>query len=681
MKSLFRYSILSALIFSLSPIYAQTWVEVTDKLGLTGTPSFRISIVDLNGDDYPDLVVHDAVDHANWDVMNKMYVYLNVEGDTPGTRKFIDFTEESGIRANRRGTKDGRHSDLAIFGDINNDGYPDYFAGVYYHRHTFIPENIEWLDTSEVFLNDGTGRFTLVPDTLFFDGGLTNVSSAVFADFDRDGNLDLLVGNWFTKYFGGTGDVFAPDQLFRGNGDGTFQDMSGTSGIQNPEVLQPTYGAAVADVDGDGYPDIFLGNYCRDKSKHLRNNGDWTFTEIHETSNYGQYVGPGNCASHTCSWGSMPRDFNNDGHIDLFTILVHGCRKVMSAPLINDGTGVFTWDFDCIKSRLDDDPAKLHHGDHFATWVDWNNDGLVDLILSENGYDNNRFYIFRHEPDHTLQVITPSTAMSVLNTENVSVHNVSVLDFDLDGDDDIIIGSGDGGPLRVFRNDIGNAKNHLTATLVGVGKPGFSNRSAIGAKIQVTYGDTTITRVVRAGDGHFGPQVPFRLNVGLDTAAQADLVTITWPNLSQDVYKLKKIPANSHIRIYENPDPIKNASGTRLFIPTAHVKPGDRFSVWSYLYNNSTQTIKKVPFMAVLEVAGMYWFWNTWSEDVGYDIVDVDPGVTMINILPEFQWPDTGDGSFDGIRFYAAMLNDTMDDIIGGLDGLGFAEFGYGPKK
>lgn len=274
MKSLFRYSILSVLIFSLSPIYAQTWVEVTDKLGLTGTPSFRISIVDLNGDDYPDLVVHDAVDHANWDVMNKMYVYLNVEGDTSGTRKFIDFTEESGIRANRRGTKDGRHSDLAIFGDINNDGYPDYFAGVYYHRHTFIPENIEWLDTSEVFLNDGTGRFTLVPDTLFFDGGLTNVSSAVFADFDRDGNLDLLVGNWFTKYFGGTGDVFAPDQLFRGNGDGTFQDMSGTSGIQNPEVLQPTYGAAVADVDEDGYPDIFLGNYCRDKSKHLRNNGD-----------------------------------------------------------------------------------------------------------------------------------------------------------------------------------------------------------------------------------------------------------------------------------------------------------------------------------------------------------------------------------------------------------------------
>ncbi len=334
---------------------------------------------------------------------------------------------------------------------------------------------------------------------------------AVFADFDRDGFLDLFVGNWFTEYYGGTGDIFAPELLYRGNGDGTFLDVSESSGVQAPEVLQPTYGAAVADVDGDGYPDIFIGNYCRDKSKHLHNNGDWTFTEIHETSNYGQYVGPDNCASHTCSWGSMPRDFDNDGDIDLFTILTHGCKKVLSAPLINDGTGVFEWNFDCILSRLDDDPVKMHHGDHYATWVDWNNDSLVDVILTENGYDNNRFYIFRHEPDHTLQVITPSTAMATLNTESMPVHNASAFDYDLDGDDDLIIGAGGDWPIRVFRNDEGNLNHHLAVTLVGAGKEGFSNTSAIGAKIQVTAGSTTVTRVVRAGDGHFGPQVPLRL--------------------------------------------------------------------------------------------------------------------------------------------------------------------------
>lgn len=680
MKGIFRVLIGLLFVLITGVIQSQTWVEVTDDLGLAGTPSFRISIADINGDDYPDLIVHDTVDHATWDVLNKMYVFLNVEGDTPGTRKFIDFTEESGIRANRRGTADGRHSDLALIGDVNNDGYPDYYAGVYYHRHTYIPEDIDWVDTSDLFLNDGTGRFTLTPDTVFFDGGLTNVSCAVFADFDRDGSLDLLVGNWFTEYYGGTGDIFAPELLYRGNGDGTFLDVSESSGIQNPEVLQPTYGAAVTDVDGDGFPDIFLGNYCRDKSKHLRNNGDWTFTEIHETSNYGQYVGPGNCASHTCSWGSMPRDFNNDGHIDMFTILTHGCIKVLSAPLINDGTGIFEWDFECIKSRLDDDPAPRHHGDHYATWVDWNNDGLVDLILSENGYDNNRFYIFRHEPDHTLQLVTPSTAMAVLNTDDMPVHNASVFDYDLDGDDDIIVGAGGDWPLRVFRNDIGNARNHLAATLVGAGKQGFSNTSAIGAKIQVTVADKTVTRVVRAGDGHFSPQVPLRLNIGLDTAAQAELVSITWPNLTQDVYRLKNIPANTHLRIYENPDPIRNAHGTRLFIPETHVTPGDRFSVWAYLHNNSVQTMKNVPVMAILEVAGMFWFWDTWTDDVNYSLMDVDPGVTVVNILPEFSWPDTGTGSFDGIRLYAAMLNSAMDDIVGGMNGLGIAEFGYGPK-
>lgn len=662
-----------------SILRAQGFVEVTDVLGLTGTPSMRISIADLNGDEYPDIFVHDDTGWDTWDVLNKMHIYLNVEGATPGSRRFVDFTEESGIHANRRNTTDGRHSDLAIFGDVDNDGDLDYFAGMYYHRHTYIPAGIDWIDYNDLFLNDGSGHFTLAADTTLFDAGLTNVSCAVFSDFDRDGFLDLFVGNWFTEYYGGTGDIFAPELLYRGNGDGTFLDVSVSSGIQAPEVLQPTYGAAVADVDGDGYPDIFIGNYCRDKSKHLRNNGDWTFTEIHETSNYGLYVGPGNCASHTCSWGSMPRDFDNDGDIDLFTILTHGCKKVLSAPLINDGTGVFEWNFDCILTRLDDDPGKMHHGDHYATWVDWNNDTLVDLILTENGYDNNRFYIFRHEPDHTLQVITPSTAMATLNTENMPVHNASAFDYDLDGDDDLIIGAGGDWPIRVFRNDEGNLNHHLAVTLVGAGKEGFSNSAGIGGKIQVTAGGTTVTRVVRAGDGHFGPQVPLRLNFGLASETQVDLLTVTWPNLPQTVYRLYNLAADQHIRIFENPNPITSVNGMRICIPDTAIKPGERFNIWGYLYNPSGSTLNDVPVMILMEIAGMYWFWDGWTNDVDFAIMDVAPGVTAFPILPEFVWPDTGTASADGIRFYGAMLNSSMTDILGGMDGLAMAEFSFGP--
>ncbi|MBN1297189.1 CRTAC1 family protein [bacterium] len=654
----------------------QSFVEVTDALGLSDAPSMRISVADLNGDDYPDLFVHDDTIWDSWDVMNRMYIYLNCEGDTPGTRTFVDFTEASGIRANRRNTQDGRHSDLAIFADVDNDGDLDYFAGMYYHRLEYIPDPIDWIDYSDLFLNDGSGRFTLSPDMTLFNTGRTNVSSAVFTDYDCDGCIDLWVGNWFLDY---AANVFAPEYLFRGNGDGSFTDMSQEAGIHDPAVLQPSYGAAVADVDDDGFPDLFVGNYCRDKSKHFRNNGDGTFTEIHESSNYGQYVGPGNCASHTCSWGCMPRDFDNDGDIDMFVILTHGCKKVLSAPGINDGTGVFTWNFDCIQSRLDDDPKPMHHGDHYATWTDWNNDGLVDVMVTENGYENNRFYLFQHQPDHTLQVITPSTAMAVVNTDNMPVHNASAFDYDLDGDDDIIIGAGGDWPIRVFRNDSGNQKNHLTVTLKGVGGEGFSNGAAIGAKIQVTCGSDTYTRVVRAGDGHFGPQVPLRLNVGLNTATRVDTVKITWPNRTRTTYRLHDIAVNQHLRIYEHPDPINTGSGVRLILPATYIRPGDRFSAWGYLYNGTTQTMADVPVMALLEVAGMFWFWDGWTSDVDFARIDVEPGVTLINIMPEFVWPDTGSGAFDGIRFFAAMLTHDMTDILGGLDGLGIAEFGYGP--
>jgi len=444
-------------------------------------------------------------------------------------------------------------------------------------------------------------------------------------------------------------------------------------------VIQPSYGASVADVDNDGYPDLFAANYCRDKSKHFHNNGDGTFTEIHETSGYGEFVGPGNCASHTCSWGSMPRDFDNDGDIDFFVILTHGCKSVLSAPGINNGEGVFTWDFDCIQSRLDDDPGKMHHGDHYATWTDWNNDGRVDVILTENGYDNNRFYIFRHEPDHTLQVVTPGVGLSAVNEDNMPVHNASVFDFDLDGDDDIFIGAGGDWPVRVFENRIGNSKNHLAVTVRGAGGNGLSNGSAIGAKIQLICGDTTYTRVVRAGDGHFGPQVPLRLNFGLNTATGVDRMKITWPNMDRTVYNLYDIPANSHLRIFEHPDPIDIGDGMRIHVSDSWVSPRDRFSVWGYLFKDSETTRQNVPVMVLLEVAGMYWFWDSWGTDVDFAVMDVQPGITVLNIMPEFIWPDTGTGSFEGIRFYGAMLNEDMTDILGGLAGMGLAEFGYGP--
>ncbi len=76
---------------SLPAIQAQGFVEVTSELGLTGTPSMRISIADLNGDDYPDIFVHDDTDWGTWDVMNRMYIFLNVPGRNSGNKTICRF--------------------------------------------------------------------------------------------------------------------------------------------------------------------------------------------------------------------------------------------------------------------------------------------------------------------------------------------------------------------------------------------------------------------------------------------------------------------------------------------------------------------------------------------------------------------------------------------------------------
>ncbi|MBN1879010.1 CRTAC1 family protein [bacterium] len=531
------------------------FVDVTDALGLKGFSAFRLAAADLNGDDYPDLVVHTDLNLAEWDVLNRMMILMNVPGN-PATKSenrcFVDRTKESGILANRRGSSEGRHSDLAVLGDVDNDGDADYFAGVYYHRHTFLPGTGP-VDFSDLFLNDGHGRFTLTPDCSLSNAGPTNVSSAVFTDIDRDGCLDLWVCNWFTQYVAdGEHDIYSPELLYRGNGDGSFEDISRDAGLMALELRQPSYGAAAADVDGDGFPDLFAANYCRGPSKHYRNNGDCTFTDIQEYSGYGLYVGPDQGRwNRTCSWGSMPRDFDNDGDIDLFTLLTHGDEQIFSTVLINNGRGVFTWDFNRFLSRMEDDPDCSHHGDHCAAWLDFDSDGMADLALAENGYNNNRIYLFRQQPDHSFVLVTREQGLSVVNDNDMPVNALLAVDYDLDGDDDLILGGGDSWPIRVFRNDPGNGNHHLSVTLIGAGCPGKSNVSAIGARVEVTTGERTITRVVEAGDGHFSPQMPFRLNFGLGQADRIDRLKVIWPNQRKDTIELNDLPADRHYRISE----------------------------------------------------------------------------------------------------------------------------------
>jgi len=533
-------------VVDVSDLRAPYFTNVTDDVGLTGIPGFRLSIADVNGDGYPDIFLHRQLNHGTGDVLNKQYLYLNVPGDDPGDpyiRAFMDYTTESNIRANREGTTDGRHSDSAIFADVDNDGDLDVFTLVYLHSNWTLNEG-----TNDLLLNDGNAHFTLAPDSRFHLEPIHNTAGAVFIDYDNDGNIDLYIGNWY-KY-----NALTVDQLYQGLGDGSFLNVTTQSGIGSATTC--IYGVAAWDWNDDGFMDLFAPPYSHTVSgsvpRHWRNNGDGTFTQVQAATNYDDHRGTG---SGKASFGSMPRDFDNDGDIDFFEILTHGIGDgaglVHSTAVINID-GVFAWDFGTVHGRGLEDPLLSHHGDHYQSWFDFDGDTLVDFALTESGYDNNRFYIFRQAPNNTFSPVTVRSGMNTINDANLPPHNAMALDYDLDGDEDMLVGFGnDVEGIQLWRNDVGTNNNWFVVTLEGAGGPGYSNRSAIGARIETSAGGVTQTREIYAGPGHHGPQVPLSQTFGLGAASVVDSVTVHWPNATQTSVAYTDLPVNRFITIRE----------------------------------------------------------------------------------------------------------------------------------
>jgi hypothetical protein len=541
------------------------FTNVTDEVGLTGVTGFRVSIADVNGDDYPDLILHQVPKPVPQDcnTCKDLVLYLNDRG-----RRFVDSTDYSGVRASRRGTND-RRSNLAVFADVDNDGDLDLFSGIYADTFSDYTDNG---DRNDLLLNDGTGRFELAPNSPFHQERFWNTTSATFLDYNLDGNVDLFVGNWFTAGKGG----FLIDQLYRGNGDGTFANVTASAGLEvvQPGHWQPSYGVSAADTNDDGFMDLFSSNYCRNHSIHWQNDGDGTFTQVQESTHYGQHIAePGAAGTGgTCSWGSMPRDFDNDGDVDFFEIITHGHGdggyldgefSRHSTILVNNNN-VFSWDFYRVSGRADDDPNIRHHGDHYASWFDIENDGLADLVLTESAYGNDRLYLFKQVPDHTLSLVTSQAGLDSVNAASLPTHNVSPLDYDLDGDEDLLIGFGSDDGIQLWRNDVGNQNHWLTVFLEGAGIPGHGNRNAIGARVEVTAGGKTYTRDVYAGNGHFGPQAPLSLTFGLGQATRADRIVVHWPNENRTSSELSNIAANQFIKIHEPLAPTVEVAITRF---------------------------------------------------------------------------------------------------------------------
>lgn len=130
------------------------------------------------------------------------------------------------------------------------------------------------------------------------------------------------------------------------------------------------------------------------------------------------------------------------------------------------------------------------------------------------------------------------------------------------------------------------------------------------------------------------------------------------------------------------PESPNRDTGVRLSMPSTDLQCGDPFGVTAYL-DNSGPPIENAPVFFLLDVGGALFFWPGWthysppgSEAVDFQRIDVPTGTTAISVFPVIQWPDLGGKTMSDLRFYGAIVNDTMDAILGEI---GMVEFEFGP--
>jgi hypothetical protein len=407
----------------------------------------------------------------------RVYLYRN-DGD--GT--FTDVTAGSGL--NTGGIRS------VAWGDHDNDGDSDLAATGYGFRGRTL-----------LFRNIGGGVFTEVGR----ESGMVESSlpwRPTWADFDRDGWLDLFQANW------------GSDLLYRNDGDGTFTEVSGSAGVSHPGSSSA---AAWADFDEDGWPDLFVAD---DGPDHLyRNDGDGSFTDVAAEAGVSDPFDSGSAC-----WG----DYDSDGRQDLYVVNIGGFDDQARNFLYrNRGDGTFA-----------DVTRRAGVGDvgdgRTCNWADFDNDGLLDLFATNHVHPNR---LFRNRGGGRFTDVAPAAGIA----QPADVFNGAWGDFDDDGDLDVMVAGHFGNVL--FRND-GPTGGFLHLDLVGTA----SNRSAVGARAWTMLAGRRPNRTVEGSGGAYG-QDSLTLEFGVGEEPGPFTLRVLWP--SGSVQTLDGVPAGSSVTVVE----------------------------------------------------------------------------------------------------------------------------------
>lgn len=495
-----------------------------------------VAVLDYDNDGCMDIYFTNGAAMPSLQKTDAQYSNRLFRNNCNGT--FTDVTQQAGVAG------DGYSMGVAI-GDYDNDGYPDIFvAGV--------NRNILYHNRGDGTFEDATRKAGLVGLEPHY--GKLWSDSAAWVDIDNDGWLDLVVTNYVqwdpeleprcgtpqhplycdpSAYHG------TPDQIFRNNHDGTFTDITSSSGVGTS--IGRGMGVAIADYDNDGLPDIFVANDTVPNFL-FHNLGHDKFEEVAMLAG----VALNDNGRPVASMGADFRDYDNDGLPDLvFTDMVNDTyqlfRNTGKAPAFEDAT---TTSGLALETRgLTGWGAGLY---------DFDNDGYKDLFTAnshfpglerelgtETALPNS---VFRNEGNGRFADVSKTAGGDF----QLSGHyrGVAFADFDNDGRVDAVVSNVDG-PARLFRNITPDAGHWLALKLRGT----RSNRDGIGARIAVTLpsGRKLYNHCTTSVGYASSSESLVRFGFGKDTAAK--LIEIRWP--SGAVQDLRNVEADRVLNVRE----------------------------------------------------------------------------------------------------------------------------------
>jgi len=497
------------------------------------------AFLDYDADGWQDILLVNSMDwpgHKRQRTTLKLY-----RNNRNGT--FTDVTEAVGLDVEMYGMG------VAV-GDYDNDGFPDIF--------------VSCVGQSRLFRNTGKGTFQDVTKSsgLFGRQGLS--TSAVWIDYDRDGFLDLFVCNyvrWSAEHdvfcsLDGRSKSYCTPEAYRGDtcwlyhnrGNGTFEDVTATSGIFDSS--SKSLGVAMLDYDQDGWPDLLVANDTQ-PNKLYRNLHDGKFKDVAVEAGLA-FSTEGKARA---GMGVDAGDFDNSGKTG---IIITNFDNEMIGLYRASAKG-----YDDIAVETGLGSASKNTLGFGCVFYDVDLDGRLDIAVANGHIDetvrNIRGNVGYAQAPQLFQNLGGGKFRDVASEigddfDRPKVgRGLAVGDFDRDGDLDLLLTTNNGGSY-LYRNDVSNGNRSVRFHLVGT----KSNRDAIGATVRIYVNGQVQARMVRSGSSYLS-QSELPVTFGVGKRDQIEKVEISWPSGQTEEHT--KLATGRSYQVVETKGIITNLKG------------------------------------------------------------------------------------------------------------------------